>query len=30
MIVEMINGLRIDANEGGQQPSEMVYLANGE
>src|SRR5580704_16854040 len=26
----MINGLRIDANEGGQQPSEMVCLANGE
>jgi hypothetical protein len=26
----MINGLRIGANEGGQQPSERVYLANWE
>ena len=25
IIVEMINGLRIGANEGGQQPSEMSY-----
>jgi hypothetical protein len=30
IIVEMINGLRIGANEGGQQPSEMKYLANRE
>jgi hypothetical protein len=28
IIVEMINTTRIVANEGGQQPSEMVYLAN--
>jgi hypothetical protein len=26
IIVEMINGLRIGANEGGQQPSELSYL----
>lgn len=30
IIVEMINGLRIGANEGGQRPSEMVYLADRE
>jgi hypothetical protein len=30
IIVTMINELRIGANEGGQQPSEMVYLANWE
>jgi hypothetical protein len=30
IIVEMINGLGIGANEGGQQPSEMSYSANWE
>jgi hypothetical protein len=28
IIVEMINGLRIGANEGGQQPSDGLYLVN--
>jgi hypothetical protein len=28
IIVEMINGLRIGANEGGQQPSDCLYLVN--
>ena len=28
IIVEMINGLRIGANEGGQQPSDWLYLVN--
>jgi len=30
IIVEMINGFKIGANEGGQQPSELVCLANRE